>query len=180
MLVDSKGFLSGLISKKPEMKPRWEKKLEEECAGLGVFGYEYPTSGANFTSFTSQLTVDGETKEYRQQPTVLFLVCTLLLTSYICSFFFTWTCATVACICPEMCEPTHSKSAFYASALHIAKAARIVSIFSCFFSMSSCFPGSCLLLCRYLFVRFFFSGQCCHQFCCVTLGLLIQVFTLLS
>ena len=88
MLVDSKGFLSGLISKKPEMKPRWEKKLEEECAGLGVFGYEYPTSGANFTSFTSQLTVDGETKEYRQQPTVLFLVCTLLLTSYICSFFF--------------------------------------------------------------------------------------------
>ena len=65
LLYSCRGCFSGIIAKEPKNHPNWEQPLAEALAGLGVYGYEFPTSAENFTAMTLDVEVDGQTQSLR-------------------------------------------------------------------------------------------------------------------
>ena len=65
LLYSCRGCFSGIIAKEPKNHPNWEQPLAEALAGLGVYGYEFPTSPENFTQMTLDVEVDGEPETLR-------------------------------------------------------------------------------------------------------------------
>ena len=65
MVFHCRGCFSGIIAKEAKNHPAWERSLAEACAGLGVYGYEYPTSPENFTAITMDVFVENMPRTLR-------------------------------------------------------------------------------------------------------------------
>ena len=99
LVYSCRGCFSGVIAKDPRNHPTWEQPLAQALAGLGVYGYETPSSSENFTALTLDVEVDGVLQPLR---TCFFLNIVLRLSPPPCQFLFGLLVKVFSCLSIEV------------------------------------------------------------------------------